>query len=65
MQIDRYLYHKRVCDRCGMTLGGRTYNPDELFKGWEWRFEVGDLCPDCYEEWKKMIAGFRAEKYKR
>lgn len=62
MRIDRGIYHKRVCDRCGETVGGRCYDPDEVFSGWEWRLETGDLCPDCYAEYKKMIARFNAGK---
>lgn len=62
MQTDRGIYHKRVCDRCGMALASRTMNPDEYFKDWAWRKDIGDLCPDCYAEYKKLIARFRAGK---
>lgn len=52
MQTDRGIYHKRVCDRCGAVLGCRMMNPDEYFKDWAWRRDTGDLCPECYEEYK-------------
>ena len=31
MQTERGIYHKRVCDRCGFSLDGKTYNENELF----------------------------------
>ena len=55
MQTDRGIYHKRVCDRCGVVQGGRIMNPDEYFKDWGWRRDTGDLCPECYEEYKRVI----------
>lgn len=65
MQTDRGIYHKRVCDRCGAVLGGRMMNPDEYFKDWAWRRDTGDLCPECYAEYKKLIVKFRDSKNKR
>lgn len=65
MQTDRGIYHKRVCDRCGAVLGGRMMNPDEYFKDWAWRMDTVDLCPECYAEYKKLIAKFRDGKNKR
>lgn len=56
MQTDRGIYHKRVCDRCGAVLGGRMMNPDEYFKDWAWRRDTGDLCPECYAEYKRETA---------
>lgn len=58
MQADRGIYHKRVCDRCGAVLGGRMMNPDEYFKDWGWRRDTGDLCPECYAEYKRVIGRF-------
>lgn len=65
MQTDRGIYHKRVCDRCGAVLGCRMMNPDEYFKDWAWRRDTVDLCPECYAEYKKLIAKFRDGKNKR
>ena len=65
MQTDRGIYHKRECDRCGAVLGSRMMNPDEYFKDWAWRRDTGDLCPECYAEYKKLIAKFRDGKSKR
>ena len=62
MQTDRGIYHKRVCDRCGFKLDGKTYNADELFIGWGWRNDTGDLCPECYAEYKRVIGRFNAGK---
>lgn len=62
MQTDRGIYHKRVCDRCGAVLGGRMMNPDEYFKDWAWRRDTGDLCPDCYAEYKRVIGRFNRGK---
>lgn len=47
MQTDRGIYHKRVCDRCGAVLGGR---------------DTGDLCPECYAEYKQVIGQFNRGK---
>ena len=62
MQTDRGIYHKRVCDRCGAVLGGRMMNPDEYFKDWTWRRDTGDLCPECYSEYKRVIGRFNRGK---
>jgi hypothetical protein len=62
MQTDRGIYHKRVCDRCGAVLGGRMMNPDEYFKDWTWRRDTGDLCPECYAEYKRVIERFNRGK---
>jgi hypothetical protein len=62
MQTDRGIYHKRVCDRCGYNLEYYTYDEDELLKGWGWRRDTGDLCPECYEEYKRVIARFNANR---
>lgn len=62
MQTDRGLYHKRVCDRCGAVQGGRMMNPDEYFKDWAWRRDTGDLCPECYAEYKRVIGRFNANR---
>jgi hypothetical protein len=35
-------------------------NPDEYFKDWAWRRDTGDLCPECYEEYKRVIGRFNA-----
>ena len=65
MQTDRGIYHKRVCDRCGAVLGGRMMNPDEYFKDWAWRRDTGDLCPECYEEYKRVIGRFDRGKKRK
>lgn len=65
MQTDRGIYNKRVCDRCGETVGGKAFDPEEVFSEWGWRQDIGDLCPDCYAEYKKLIAKFRDCKNKR
>lgn len=65
MQTDRGIYHKRVCDRCGFKLDGKTYNENELFKGWGWRNDTGDLCPECYAEYKRVIGRFNANRRRK
>lgn len=62
MQTDRGIYHKRVCDRCGVKLEGWKYDENELFTGWGWRRDTGDLCPECYEEYKRVIGRFNRGK---
>lgn len=62
MQVDGGIYHKRVCDRCGVVQGGRMMNPDEYFKDWGWRRDTGDLCQECYEEYKRVIERFNANR---
>lgn len=60
-----------TCDRCGMQTflkctgegerdGGYTrWNTFEDYpEGWEWRRDVGQLCPDCNQEYEKLIATF-------
>lgn len=65
MQTDRGIYHKRVCDRCGVVQGGRMMNPDEYFKDWAWRRDTGDLCPECYAEYKRVIGRFNANRRRK
>lgn len=65
MQVDRGIYHKRVCDRCGVVQGGRMMNPDEYFKDWGWRRDTGDLCPECYEKYKRVIGRFNANRRRK
>ena len=47
---------------CGAVLGGRMMNPDEYFKDWAWRRDTGDLCPECYAEYKRVIGRFNRGK---
>lgn len=65
MQTDRGIYHKRVCDCCGAVHGDRMMNPDEYFKDWAWRRDTGDLCPECYEEYKRVIGRFNANRRRK
>ena len=65
MQTDRGIYHKRVCDRCGYNLEYYTYDEDELLKDWGWRRDTGDLCPECYEEYKRVIGRFNANRRRK
>jgi hypothetical protein len=37
-------------------------NPDEYFKDWAWRRDTDDLCPECYEEYKRVIGRFNANR---
>lgn len=59
MQTDRGIYHKRVCRA---VLGGRMMNPDEYFKDWAWSRDTGDLFPECYAEYKRVIGRFNRVK---
>ena len=61
----------RTCDRCGATIflkttgegetdGGYTrWNKFEDAKGWTNPYEIGDLCPNCSEEWDILRAEFK------
>ena len=61
----------RTCDRCGATIflkttgegetdGGYTrWNKFEDAKGWTRPYEIGDLCPNCSEEWDSLQAEFK------
>lgn len=49
----------------GAVLGGRMMNPDEYFKDWAWRRDTGDLCPECYEEYKRVIERFNANRRRK
>jgi hypothetical protein len=40
-------------------------NPDEYFKDWGWRRDTGDLCPECYEEYKRVIGRFNANRRRK
>jgi hypothetical protein len=40
-------------------------NPDEYFNGWAWRRDTGDLCPECYEEYKRVIGRFNANRRRK
>ena len=62
MQTDRGIYHKRVCDRCGCNLECYAYDENRPFTGWGWRRDTGDLCPECYEEYKRVIGRFNRGK---
>lgn len=62
MQTDRGIYHKRVCDRCGYKTEVKTFEKDTPFPGWAWRRDTGDLCPECYAEYKRVIGRFNRGK---
>lgn len=62
MQTDRGIYHKIVCDRCGAVQEAMRMNPDEYFKDWTWRRDTGDLCPERYAEYKRVIGRFNRGK---
>lgn len=61
----------RVCDRCGRMEffrlvgtseldGGYTHiNRFEEAKGWDNIHGIGDLCPACVDEWKKVKEDFQ------
>jgi hypothetical protein len=40
-------------------------NPDEYFKDWAWRRDTGDLCPECYAEYKRVIERFNAARRRK
>lgn len=58
MQTVRGIYHKRVCDRCGCKIEVKTFGENTPFPGWDWRRDTGDLCPECYAEYKRVIGLF-------
>ena len=59
-----------ICDRCGKeqffkhigdgeTDGGFTrWNKFEEAKGWSNEYKIGDLCPECTEEFQRMKERF-------
>lgn len=65
MQTDRGIYHKRVCDRCGYNLECYAYDENKLLTGCGWRRDTGDLCPECYAEYKRVIGRFNANRRRK
>mgnify|MGYP005850598349 CR=1 FL=1 len=53
-------YMQTECDRCGFTVHIDDTNR-ALLHGWGWRKDTGDLCPECYAEYKKMVLEFNAK----
>ena len=59
-----------VCNRCGKQTFAERYNDGEFdwkaLQGWETGvgsfFGVGELCPECYEEYKKLMQKFIGDK---
>lgn len=63
-----------TCDRCGQTVfckttgegerdGGYTrWNTFEEAEGWTYEYKIGDLCPQCTEEYKKLIEEFKRKQ---
>lgn len=59
------------CDRCGETGffktigdgemdGGFTrWNKFESAEGWSCEYDIGDLCPNCSQEFEDMKLGFK------
>ena len=46
--------------------GSKKYDENELFTDWAWRRDTGDLCPECYAEYKRVIGRFnRGKREKR
>ncbi len=56
-------YMQTECDRCGFTVHIDDTNR-ALLHGWGWRKDTGDLCPECYAEYKKMVLEFNVEKHR-
>lgn len=64
------------CDRCGKTTfckttgdgerdGGFTrWNKFVDAEGWSHEHEIGDLCPSCTEEFRKIVDDFKTAKEK-
>lgn len=63
----------RTCDRCGKTQffkctgekerdGGYTrWNTFEDAVGWDYKREIGDMCPECSEEYNNRYEKFLSE----
>ena len=63
-----------TCDRCGKTVfckctgeeerdGGFTrWNTFEKADGWGAEYDIGDMCPECFESWKILKADFAKKK---
>lgn len=61
-----------TCDRCGATAFakrtiGASFNLArvdvfENLDGWGKGQDDIDLCPECYEEWTKIVEDFKKEK---
>lgn len=61
-----------TCDRCGKeqffkhindseTDGGFTrWNNFESADGWSHEYRIGDLCPECTEEYERLKEQFKA-----
>lgn len=59
-----------VCNRCGKQVFAERYNDGEFdwkaLQGWETGFgsffSVGELCPECREEYGKLMQKFMGDK---
>lgn len=63
-----------TCDRCGnqtfskcigereMDGGFTRWSEFEEAEGWTKELDIGDLCPGCTEEFKKIVENFKTEK---
>lgn len=54
-------YMHTECDRCGYTIQIDDTNR-VLLHGCGWRKDTGDLCPNCYKDYKNMLLEFNLEK---
>lgn len=59
-----------VCNRCGKQAFAERYNDGEFdwkaLQGWETGatrfFGIGELCPECREEYGKLMQRFMGDK---
>lgn len=63
-----------ICDRCGkeqffkhindgeMDGGFTRWNNFESSDGWSHEYEIGDLCPECTEEFEILKEEFKRAK---
>lgn len=49
------------CARCDKKVQASDDDKKAL-AGWEWRKDTGDLCPECYAEYKRVIERFLCKK---
>ena len=59
-----------VCNRCGKRVFAERYNDGKFdwdaLQGWETGetsfFRIGELCPECHEEYGKLMKKFMGDE---
>jgi protein-arginine kinase activator protein McsA len=58
-------FTRGICELIKHRDPERCQNREHCFhcvKDWAWRRDTGDLCPECYEEYKRVIERFNRGK---